>query len=160
MYNIGVLLLPFLQLNILSASRCLESLFFTGISEMWKGEKCKMFINIFFLSKAGSQYLSYLYEKVGWILKFKGKTRWFYLLDNFLEQKGVMAETKVEQIWRVYLVQMYFLHLQLNCTSEGWSSVSNHLACSGKLVFAMIIFKEFVYCCPHSKHLQLPCSLC
>lgn len=34
MYDIGALLLPFLQLGTLSVSQCLKILFFTGIAEM------------------------------------------------------------------------------------------------------------------------------
>lgn len=53
---------------------------------MWKGWKCKLFINLFTFIEDWISGTQCLYEELGWI--FKGKTRWFSLLDD-LAEKGV-----------------------------------------------------------------------
>lgn len=109
---------------------------------MWKWWKCKRFINLFILIEDWISVSQCLNEELRWILKFKGKTKWFSFLDN-LAQKGVF--------WVKQKCSRYQRFAWFRCISciYSWaallkrSSVSNCLGCSEKLVFAVIIFKQF-----------------
>lgn len=138
MFDTDALLLPFLQLILLSMSQCLKILYwcFRAVKRM----KMQTVINLFLFIEDWISVSQSLYEELGWILKFKGKT--FSLLDN-LAQKGVFG---VKQKCSRY--QRFAWFRCISCISS-WaallkrSSVSNCLGCSGKLVFAVIIFKQF-----------------
>lgn len=138
MYDTDALLLPFLQLIILSVSQCLK--YSTGISEMWTGEKCKLFINFFFYWRLDLS-ISVPIWRVGVIIIFKGKTRWFSLLDN-LAQKGVFwLKQKCSRYQRFAWFRCVFCIYSWSALLKR-SSVSNCLGCSGKLVFA--VFTLFI----------------
>lgn len=139
MYDTDALLLPFLQLIILSVSQCLK--YSTGISEMWTGEKCKLFINFFFNWRLDLS-ISVPIWRVGVIIIFKGKIRRFSLLDN-LAQKGVFwLKQKCSRYQRFAWFRCVFCIYSWSALLKR-SSVSNCLGCSGKLVFAVFIFKQF-----------------
>lgn len=156
MYDTDALLLPFLQLIILSVSQCLK--YSTGISEMWIGEKCKLFINFFFI-EGWISVSQCLYEELGWLLYLRGKQgdflswiTWhrkvcFGWNINEADSKDLLGSGA----FSAFTVEVPFWKDHLWVTVLA--AVENlYLQCSSS--------NSLMYSCPHSKHLQLLCSLC